>query len=141
MRASLGISRGGFVRALLRSTWAYIPGSRAPSPFGTWTSTSSVRLAGSRALALRATVPRNSRGLGRDPGKLHLRPALQKIAVYLVECRLLLLQVRPGLADLLIQLGRFDFSQRLSGLNPVTDVHQPPFYVTFGPGENGRLRD
>ena len=39
--------------------------------------------------------------------------------------RLRLLQVRFRLADLLVQFRRFDFSQRLPGSNPVTDVHHP----------------
>ena len=63
--ASLGTSNGGLARALLKSTCAYMPGSSAPSAFGTWTSTSMVRLPGSSEFAVRATVPLKVR-----PGKI-----------------------------------------------------------------------
>ena len=58
-RVSPGMSSGGSLRGTERSTSAYSPGIRVPLAFGTWTSTSRVRVAGSSALAVRATVPLN----------------------------------------------------------------------------------
>src|ERR1022692_2119349 len=56
---SPGISRGGFLRGVVRSTCAYMPGSRRLPELGTCTSVSRVRVAGSSALAVRVTAPTN----------------------------------------------------------------------------------
>src|SRR5207302_9846537 len=59
--AAEGIITGNTVRSKVNFTCRYIPGRRALSGLGTWTSVSRVRVFGSRASAVRATVPANVR--------------------------------------------------------------------------------
>ena len=59
----------------------------------------------------------------------------------LLQCRLGLLQVGLDLANLQVQLRRFDFGNGLARLNTVADIHQAALNVAVGARQDGSLRD
>ena len=46
-------------------------------------------------------------------------------------------EFRAGLLELLVQVGRFNLSQQLSGLNMRADVGDPVFKIAIGSRKNG----
>src|SRR5881628_1972950 len=46
-------------------------------------------------------------------------------------------EFRAGLLELLVQVGRFNLSQQLSGLNMRADVGDPAFKIAIGSRKNG----
>ena len=63
--------------------------------------------------------------------------ALLLIGQRLIERRLRLLQVGLGLANLLVQFGRFNFGHRLAGFDAIADIHHAALDVAVGAGQDG----
>src|SRR5579863_72106 len=73
--------------------------------------------------------------------EFHIGFALLVIRQRLVQPRPRLLQVRLGLVNLIVQLGRFNLGNRLARSDAVAKVHHAALQVSVGAGQNGGLSD
>ena len=78
-----------------------------------------------------------SPALRGDARQLQIGFALLLIREGLIQRRLRLGHIGFGLENLLIELGRFDFGQRLPGCNVIADVDQTAADVAVGARQNG----